>query len=168
MVEDFEERAGSLEPSLAAVEEELRRHLVRDRAIRASTVADIVRERAWQGRIVDILSILTEDPERMSYLAGGYKLDELMSSLALWAQCPLSVSEIRWVVSCAGWDPEPFVPLARAGLLARFLYLPDGSPRRIKGERAGGWLSDQFALADEQAILKEVTSLLDSEDAGVG
>lgn len=68
-------------------------------------------------------------------------------------------------VGAAGWDPEPFVAVVRAGLLDSLLRLPDGSPRRVRGELAGGWLSDQFALAEDAEVLRAVRRLVEEDRA---
>ena len=145
----------------------LARHVGPDGVVQPGVAAEIVRDEGCHGRLVDVLAVLTEDAERMGYLAGGRKAEEVLTWLPLWADSPLSVDEIRAIVSAAGWDPEPFVAVAKAGLLDALLRRPDGTPRRVKGELAGGWLSDQFALADDEQILQEVRDLVE-EDAPAG
>lgn len=86
-----------------------------------------------------------------------------MTWLSLWADSPLSVDDIRTIVSSAGWDPEPFVTVVENGLLEQFVHRPDGTLRRIRGELAGGWLSDQFALASDEEILRAVRKVVDED-----
>lgn len=151
------------EPELDEVARALDAHAGPNDAVRPGVAARIAAERGWGGRLMDVLGILTEDAERMGYLAGGRKPGEVMTWLALWADSPLTVGDIRAVVACGGWDPEPFVPVVRAGLLDQLLHGPSGGPRRVHGELAGGWLSDQFALADDDEVLRGVRDLLAGE-----
>jgi len=46
-----------------------------------------------------------------------------------------------------GYDPEPFSTLADHGLLLDALLDETGELRRVHGERAGMWISDECALA---------------------
>lgn len=119
-------------------------------------------ERGWSGRVIDVLTVLTDSTETMGYLIGGRRQDELATWLSIWTDCPLSVEQIKMVTTARGWDPDPFVTLAGAGLLERLLVAPDGSPRRIDGELAGGWVSDELALADDEEILRRVRQILDA------
>lgn len=156
--------AGEL-PTLADLTDELERHTDAAGGVQAGVAAQLVAERHWTGRLVDVLAVLTEDPQRMGYLAGGRHPQEVATWLALWAESPLSLEEIRLIVASGGWDPEPFVVLSKAGLLEPLLRLSDGMPRRVRGELAGGWVSDQFALASDAEILQAVSELL-AEEAG--
>jgi len=149
------------EPSPSELAEALSSAVDAEGAVPAG-VADLFRrDHGWGGRLVDVLEVITENPETMGYLAGGRRPDEVATWLSMWASSPLSLEEIRLVVSCGGWDPEPFVPLASARLLEKFLRLADGSPRRIRGELAGGWLSDELALAGDEEVLLRVREILD-------
>jgi hypothetical protein len=65
-----------------------------------------------------------------------------MTWLTMWVDSPLTLDEIRLIIAFGAWDPEPFVVPARAGVLEAILTSADGSPRRIRGELAGGWVSD--------------------------
>ena len=125
----------------------------------------LIRENAWSGRIAEVLVVFADDEERMAYLAGGRRADEIVTWLSQWVDSPLSIDEIRSVLACRGWDPDPFAVVARAGLLDAFLYLADGSQRRIRGKLAGGWLSDEFAVADETEILAAVRAVIDGGEA---
>lgn len=155
---------GDSKPSLADITEVLRGLAAQDGAVPAG-VAEQVRSRTgWHGRLVDVLAVLTDDVEAMGYLAGGRRPDEVATSLSLWAESPLSLEEIRLIVAAGGWDPEPFVVLERAGLLEAILLTGDGSVRRIRGELAGGWVSDQLALAEDAEIVRAVREVI-GEDA---
>lgn len=149
------------EPSLAELAEALSCSVDTEGAVPAGVAGQLKRDNGWGGRLIDVLEVITADPETMGYLAGGRRADEVLTWLQPWAESSLSVEEIRLVISCGGWDAEPFVVLARAGLLDKLLLLPDGSPRRIRGELAGGWASDQLALADDEEVLRRVRRVLD-------
>jgi hypothetical protein len=153
------------EPTLEELAEALDEHVARNGTVRPGVAAEIARETGWRGRLMDVLAVLTEDTQRMAYLAGGRLPREVMTWLPLWADSPFSVDEIRLIVSSAGWDPEPFVVVVQQGLLERLVHLPDGSMRRVRGELAGGWLSDQFALADDEEVLRAVRAVLDEDAA---
>lgn len=157
------ETRNSSEPSLAEVADALAHHVRANGAVRPGVAAELAAEKGWHGRLIDILEVLTEDTARMGYLAGGRKPGEVMTWLPLWADSPLSLGEIRTIVASAGWDPEPFGVVVRNGLLEPLVYRPDGSLRRVRGELAGAWLSDQFALADDEEILREVRRLVDED-----
>ena len=149
------------EPTLAEVAEALALLAGEEGAVPAGAARRIAAERGWHGRLIDVLDVLTEDADHMAYLAGGRRPDEVASWLSLWAQSSLSLDEIRLVVADRGWDPEPFVVLARAGLLERTLLRPDGSPRIIRGELAGGWISDELALADDREIVRRALAVIE-------
>ncbi len=151
------------EPSLGEVADALAHHVRANGAVQPGVAAELAAERGWHGRLIDVLGVLTEDTARMGYLAGGRKPDEVMTWLPLWADSPFSLAEIRTIVASAGWDPEPFGVVVRNGLLERLVYRPDGSLRRVRGELAGAWLSDQFAMADDDEILREVRRVLDED-----
>ncbi|MDA8286551.1 MAG: hypothetical protein M0Z42_25375 [Actinomycetota bacterium] len=156
-------RPGVVEPSLAELAEALRCSVDAQGAVPAGVAGHLRPDNGWGGRLIDVLEVITENPETMGYLAGGRRPGEVLTWLQPWADSPLSVEDIRLVVSCGGWDPEPFVVLARAGLLEKFLLQPDGSPRRVLGELAGGWASDQLALADDEEVLRQVRPLLEDD-----
>lgn len=157
--------AGWSEPTLSELAEALAGRVADDGAVPPGAGAALAAERRWRGRLVDVLAVLTEDATRMGYLAGGRKPAEVMTWLPLWAGSPFTVDQIRTIVASAGWDPEPFAVVVRHGLLDRFVRRPDGSPRRVRGELAGGWLSDRFAQADDEEILREVRRILDDDHA---
>ena len=152
------------EPTLEELSDALAHHVAANGAVRAGVAAELAAERGWHGRLIDVLAVLTDDTARMGYLVGGRKPDEVMTWLPLWADSPFSLAQIRTIVASAGWDPEPFGVVVRNGLLDRLVYRPDGTLRRVRGELAGAWLSDQFALSDDEEILREVHRVL-AEDA---
>ncbi len=157
------------EPTLAALEAELKERVDARGEVPVGVAEQLQREKGWGGRLLEVLALLTRDAERMGYLAGGRRPDEVATWLSVWHGSDLSLPEIELVVESGGWDPEPFVVLGRAGLLERLLRRPDGTVRRVRGELAGGWASDNLALADEAEILREVAKVLqDQEDAGAG
>jgi hypothetical protein len=151
------------EPSLEEVADALAHHVRANGAVQPGVAAELAHERGWHGRLIEVLGVLTEDTARMGYLAGGRKPDEVMTWLPLWADSPFSLAEIRTIVASAGWDPEPFGVVVANGLLERLVYRPDGSLRRVRGELAGAWLSDQFALADDDEILREVRRIVEED-----
>ncbi len=132
-------------------------------AVPAGVARRLSEERGWGGRLIDVLSVLTENADSMAYLAGGRRPDEVATWVALWAESSLSLEQIRLVVADRGWDPEPFVALAAAGLLERTLIGRDGLPRVIHGELAGGWVSDELALADDSEVVRRVLEVLGDE-----
>lgn len=154
------------EPTLEQVAGALARHVAANGAVRPGVALELASEQGWGGRLIDVLAILTEDTARMGYLLGGRKPEEVMTWLPLWADTPFSLDEIRTIVSSAGWDPEPFGVVVRSGLLEQFVHRPDGSWRRVRGELAGAWLSDQFALADsDEEILAAVREVIGQDAA---
>lgn len=156
---------GTREPTLEQLADALAHHVRANGALRAGVATQIASETGWTGRLMAVLAVLTEDEARMGYLAGGRKPTEVMTWVPLWADAPLTVDQIRAIVTCGGWDPEPFAVIARHGLLERLLYRADGSVRRVRGELAGGWLSDQFALADDDQVLDAVRTVIAEEGA---
>jgi len=151
------------EPSLEELEAFLERHLDGDGAVLAGLGPELAEEAGWGGRLVEVLAVLTRDAEKMAYLAGGQRPEEVMEAVAMWAASPLSVEEICLVTESGGWDPDPMVVLAKAGLLEAVLRLPDGSARRIRGELAGGWVSDQLATADDGTIVEAARRVVDGD-----
>lgn len=149
------------EPTLEDVADALAQHVAANGAVRPGVAIELANEKGWHGRLIEVLGVLTEDASRMGYLAGGRKPDDVMTWLPLWADSPFSVEQIRTIVTSAGWDPEPFAVVVRNGLLERLVHRADGSLRRIRGELAGAWLSDQFALSDDEEILRAVREVID-------
>jgi len=153
------------EPALDEIADALAHHVATNGMLHAGVAAELAAEHGWRGRLIDVLGVLTEDATRMGYLAGGHRPDEVMTWLPLWADSPFSIDQIRTIVASAGWDPEPFAVVVREGLLDRLVRTPDGAARRVHGELAGAWLSDQFALASDEEILRSVRALLDEDTA---
>ena len=139
-----------------------------DGVVPAGVAGALRAARGWTGRVVDVLEVLTEDVERMGYLAGGRRPDEVATWVGLWADSALTLEQIRLVVAAGGWDPDPFVVLARAGLLEAALEQPDGSLRRVRGELAGGYVSDELALADDAEILRVVRAVIAAAEEATG
>jgi hypothetical protein len=158
-------RPGVVEPSLADLAQALGCVADADGVVPAGVAGRLRQDYGWGGRLVDVLEVMTENFETMGYLAGGQRADEVVTWLVPWADSPLSLEEIRLVVASGGWDPEPFAVIARAGLLEKLLRLPDGTPRRIRGELAGGWVSDELALAEDDEILRRVRQVIDDDAA---
>lgn len=153
------------EPTLDELSDALERHVAKNGTLRPGVAKEIANERGWGGRLMDVLAVLTEDTTRMGYLAGGRKPEEVMTWLPPWVDSPFSVDQIRTIASSAGWDPEPFVVVVEHGLLDRLVRRPDGSERRVRGELAGGWLSDNFALASDEDILRAVREVIGEDEA---
>lgn len=135
-------------------------------AVPAGAADVLARRYGWHGRLMEVLAVVTDDPERMGYLAGGRHPDEVMTWATMWAASPLTVTQIRAVTAAGGWTPEPFVAIARAGLLDALLTAPDGTPRRVRGELAGAWVSDELSLADDRAVLAAVRTALEPGAGG--
>ncbi|HET9076246.1 MAG TPA: hypothetical protein VFN68_04895 [Acidimicrobiales bacterium] len=155
-------REGS-EPTLAELAGAVAQHVGVNGGVRPGVAAELAAEKGWYGRLMDVLGILTEDRARMGYLAGGIRPDEVMTWLPVWADSPFTIEQIRTIVANGGWDPEPFGVVVRHGLLGLLVHRPDGSPRRVKGELAGAWLSDQFPLAEDDEILREVIRVIEED-----
>jgi hypothetical protein len=153
------------QPTLEQLAAELARHVEPNGAVRPGAAGELAAEKGWHGRLMDVLGVLTEDTARMGYLAGGRKPHEVMTWLPLWADTSFSLEQIRTIVSSGGWDPEPFDVVVRNGLLERLVYRPDGTLRRVRGELAGAWLSDEFALEADEEILRAVRALVEKDAA---
>lgn len=141
------------EPTISELEEALAGHVHPNGAVPGGIAAQLTEEYGWSGRLMDLLAVVADNSEKMGYLAGGHRPDEVATWLSVWAESPLSVEQVKLITGSGGWEPDPFVALADAGLLEAFLHHPDGSPRRIRGELAGGWLCDEFATADDAQIV---------------
>lgn len=152
------------EPTVEEIAAALGDHVAANGAVLPGVAGELSEERGWQGRLIEILGALTESAARMGYLAGGRKPEEVVTWLSLWSGSPLSVDEIRTIVRSGGWDPEPFGVVVANGLLERLVYRPDGELRHVRGELAGAWLSDQFALADDEEILREVGRVIEQDE----
>jgi hypothetical protein len=156
--------SGGREPSYDEVAEELARHVDGQGNVPVHLAEQLAQAKGWQGRLLDVLRLFTASEQQMAYLAGGRRAEDLLRAARPWVDSPLSIGELHLIITCGGWDPEPFVPLAKAGMLDRFLKTARGTVRRIQGELAGGWLSDECALAEPEEILDVVRSVLESED----
>ncbi|HET6965936.1 MAG TPA: hypothetical protein VFH58_14270 [Acidimicrobiales bacterium] len=156
---------GSGDPSPTELREALARYAHPNGSVPSGIAARLSEELGWSGRSIDVLAVLGESGETLGYLAGGRHPDEVATWVSVWAESPLSLEDIRLVTHARGWEPDPFVVLADAGLLERALTCPDGSPRRIRGELAGTWISDELALAGREEILQRVQAIIDEEPA---
>lgn len=114
----------------------------------------------WSGRRWDVLQVIAQDVERMRYVAGGDRPDEVATCAGRWADSTLEVDDIDLVIRSGGYDPDPFVTLANAGLLRTALLHDDGTIRHIHGERAGVWISDELALAAPDDTLARTRQMI--------
>jgi len=124
-----------------------------DGALSHDVVDRLAADGPWEGRLWSVLEIFGADWERMAYLAGGVKPDEVATWVGIWSDSDLTIAQIRLVISAGGYDPDPFVALARNGKLEHVLADEAGAVRRINGELAGAWMSDQFAEATDEDII---------------
>ncbi len=152
--------AEGAEPGLDELATALAARTRLDGTVPAGVAGLLARERGWSGRAMDVLGVLTASAHTMGYLTGGRRPEEVATWLAVWVDSPLSVEEMRRVVAAGGWDPEPFAVLVREGLLDELLSTPDGEVRRVRGELAGGWVSDELTLADDAEIVARVRAVL--------
>lgn len=132
--------------------DELQRHTGPDGAVTSETVAEMSGDGTWEGRLWEVLGIFSEDFERMAYLAGGVLPEDVATWVGFWADSPLELGQIRQVISAGGYDPDPFVVLARRGRLGTVLVDESGEVRRVEGELAGAWISDRFADASDEEV----------------
>lgn len=132
---------------------ELERRSDPDGSLSHDVVARLAADGPWEGRLWSVLQIFGADWEKMAYLAGGVKPDEVATRVGIWSDSDLTIAQIRLVISAGGYDPDPFVTLARHGWLEKVLADGAGAVRRINGELAGAWMSDQFAEAADEDIL---------------
>lgn len=151
---------GALEPTLSELQAALERHVDERGGVLAREAHRLAMEEGWSGRLVEVLGLLAESDQRMSYLAGGRRPEEVSTWVSLWADSPLSLENMRLIMASGGWDPEPFVVLVNAGLLDSLLRAPDGSARRVRGELAGAWVSDELALSDDAEIVRRARDVL--------
>jgi uncharacterized protein (DUF302 family) len=141
----------------------LSRHSSAKGEVFPSALGLIEAEEHWSGRLWDVARVVMAEQERMRYLAGGNRPEEVADCVARWSDSPLSVDDIQMAVDCGGYDPDPFEALAQAGRLHALLY-HDGSVRIIHGERAGAWISDQMALAAEADVLPRLLDAIGADD----
>lgn len=151
------------EPGLAEFTSALEEHVDRHGEVSPGIAEALRVERGWRGRVIDILEIFSQSEELLGYMAGGRRPDEVITWLAIWAESSLSLDQIRLIAEAGGWSPEPFVVLARAGLLEALLRVPDGSIRRCRGERVGGWVSDELTTADDATVVGAARDLIERD-----
>ena len=138
----------------------------RDGEIFPSVIRALAAQEHWSGRLWDVLAVLAEDQETMRFAAGGDRPDEIATCAEQWAASDLDADQLRLVLRSGGYIPEPFTALARAGLLNRVLSDASGEVRRINGERAGTWVSDELALLSPEATIDAVRrAIAESKDA---
>jgi hypothetical protein len=118
-----------------------------------SVIRALAAQERWSGRLWDVLEVLAEDQETMRFAAGGDRPDEIADCAEQWAASGLDSDQLRLVLRSGGYVPEPFTALARAGLLTSALCDESGELRRIKGERAGTWVSDELALLTPETTI---------------
>jgi hypothetical protein len=128
----------------------------RDGEVFPSTIRLLAAKRRWSGRLWEVLEVLAEDQQTMRFAAGGDRPDEIADCAEQWAASGLDTDQLRLVLRSGGYDPEPFTALAAAGLLTRALCDETGELRRVKGERAGIWISDELALLTPEAMIAAV------------
>jgi hypothetical protein len=133
--------------------QELHRHAGFDGAVPRHIRDLMAADGPWDGRLWDILGVFTADRDRMAYLAGSLLPDEVATWVELWADADLSLPQVAVVLAGGVHVPDRFAALARLVLLSAALNGSDGTVRRIDGELAGGWISDQFAAAADEDLL---------------
>lgn len=143
------------------LEAALRRHASGTGEVYPSALALIEAEEHWTGRLWDVARLVMADQELMRYVVGGNRPGVVAGCIGRWSESDLDLEQIRMILAGGGYDPDPFLPLARAGLLDAALHESDGTPRLIHGERAGAWISDTFALSAPQDVVKHVSSAID-------
>lgn len=144
------------EPSVSQLLAALTRHGSGTGEVYPSSVGLIDAEEHWSGRLWEVTRLVMSDQETMRYLAGGNYPEEVAACASRWSDSALGLDDIKSIFASGGYDPEPFEVLARVGLLHSSLRTEDGRPRQIRGERAGAWISDTFALSSEGEILKGI------------
>lgn len=142
------------DPTVEDVRAALARHAAPNGEVFPSALKRIAVEEDWSGRLWEVLRLLATDIDTMRFEAGGDRADEIAECAARWAESSLALPDIEAVLACGGYDPDPFVVLAGAGLLHAALRNDDGSERRVNGERAGMWISDELALSSPADIIE--------------
>lgn len=150
------------QPTADDLQAALARHASSSGEVFPSALKLISAEAHWTGRLWDVAHLVMADQETMRYLAGGNRPAEVAACVARWSDSSLGLDDIKAILAGGGYDPDPFVPLARAGALSTALHLSDGSPRLIHGERAGAWISDTLALSPGPEILATVERAIDT------
>lgn len=155
------------EPTVEGIKDALGRHAAANGVVFPSALKLIAVEEQWSGRLWEVLRLIAADIDTMRFEAGGDRADEIAECAARWAESGLSLEDIELVLSCGGYDPDPFVVLAGGGLLHRALRHEDGNERTVNGERAGTWISDELALSSPAEVLERTRRMIDdSAEAG--
>lgn len=142
--------------SVDKLEAALARHASESGEVFPSALTLIAAEEHWTGRLWDVTHLVMADQEAMRYAAGGNRPGEIAACAARWSDAELDLDDIKLILGCGGYDPDPFVSLAKNGLIRSALQLTDGTPRLIHGEKAGAWISDTLALASSDEIVETV------------
>lgn len=133
---------------------ELHRHVGFDGAVPAHIGELLAADGPWDGRLWEVFEVFAADRERMAYLAGGLLPDEVATWVELWADTELGVDQITRIIEAGGYAPDPFVALARHGLLDPVLETGDGKIRHVEGEPVGAWVSDQFGASGDDDLVR--------------
>lgn len=148
--------------------EELETQAGPDGALTAGVLGALVARGPWEGRVWEVFELCARDWERLSYLAGGVLPAEVATWVGFWVDADLTLEQIGRVIAAGGYDPEPFSVLARHGRLDVALGDGSGAVRRVDGELAGAWISDQFADAGDREVLAWADSLDPGGDRAAG
>jgi len=148
------------EPTVEELEAALARHASGDGEVFPSALKLIAAEHHWSGRLWEVLGQLATDVETLRYAAGGDRPGEIAQCAARWADSALDIEDIALILRCGGYDPDPFLTLSQAGLLHAALSNDDGTLRRVNGERAGTWISDELALASSEETIERVRLMI--------
>lgn len=138
----------------------LARHASKAGEVFPSALRLMAAEEHWEGRLWDVLGLLASDLETMRYVVGGGRPDEVADCAARWSDSGLSLEDIALVLASGGYDPDPFVTLAEAGLLLTALRYEDGTNRLVDGERAGTWISDELALTSPDETIERTRTMI--------
>ena len=144
------------EPTEGQLEAALARHTSAAGEVFPSALGLIAAEEHWSGRLWEVLRLLAADMDTMRYAAGGDRPGEIAECAARWTESGLALEDIALVLGSGGYDPDPFVALSKAGILRTALRDENGATRRIDGERAGAWISDQLALASPEETVARI------------
>jgi len=148
------------EPTVEQLEAALARHSSGAGEVFPSALALIDLEEHWSGRLWDVLRLVAVDLDTLRYVTGGARPHQVVDAVARWAEADLDLDEIGLILRSGGYDPDPFVALARAGLLNVALCNDDGTTRLIDQERAAAWISDQLALALPEEAVERIRSIV--------
>jgi hypothetical protein len=106
------------------------------------------------------MSSTAADGHEVRLLAAVFKGCDRSSHALKCRVFSLSLDEIELVLRGGGYDSDPFVALSGAGLLRQALCDDNGQVRRVGGERAGAWISDQLNMAAADDVVDRVRTLI--------